>query len=48
VIKSRRIQRVWGREQEYTGFCQGNLRERHYLGNPGVDGMIILRWVFAK
>ena len=32
----------------FTGFRWGNLRERDYLGDPGVDGMIILRWIFRK
>jgi hypothetical protein len=31
-----------------TGFWWGNLRERNHLGNPGVDGRIILRWIFRK
>jgi hypothetical protein len=26
----------------------GNLRERDHLGDPGVDGRIILRWIFSK
>jgi len=26
----------------------GNLRERDHLGYPGVDGRIILRWIFRK
>jgi hypothetical protein len=30
---------VWGR---------GNLRERDHWGDPGVDGRIILRWIFRK
>jgi len=32
----------------YTGFWWGNLRERDHLGDPGVDGRIILRWIFRK
>jgi len=32
----------------YTGFWWGNLRERDHLGDPGIDGRIILRWVFRK
>ena len=26
----------------------GNLNERDYLGDPGVDGRVILRWIFRK
>jgi len=26
----------------------GNLREGDHFGNPGVDGRIILRWIFRK
>jgi hypothetical protein len=26
----------------------GNLRERDRLGDPGMDGRIILRWIFRK
>ena len=36
------------RGEVYTGFRQGNLRERDYLEEPGVDGKIILRWIFRK
>jgi len=32
----------------YTGFWWGNLRERAHLENPGIDGRIILRWIFRK
>jgi len=32
----------------YAGFWWGNLRERDYMGNPGVNGGIILRWIFRK
>ena len=30
------------------GFWWGNLRIRDYLGDPGVIGWIILRWIFRK
>jgi len=30
------------------GFLWGNLRERGHFGDPGVDGRIILRWIFRK
>ena len=33
---------AWGRREVYTGFWWGNLRER----DQGVDGRIILRWIF--
>jgi len=36
------------RGEAYTGFWWGNLRERDHLGDPGVDGRIILRWIFRK
>jgi len=29
-------------------FWWGNLREGGHLGDPGVDGRIILRWIFRK
>jgi len=32
----------------YTGFWWGNLRERDYLEDPGIEGRIILRWIFRK
>jgi len=32
----------------YTGLLQGNLRERDHLEDPGVDGRMILRWIFRK
>jgi len=53
VIKSRRM--GWagyvarmGRGEACTGFCRGNLMDRNHWGDPGVDGMIILRWIFRK
>jgi hypothetical protein len=36
------------RGEAYTGFWLGNLRERDHLGDPGIDGRIILRWIFRK
>jgi len=53
VIKLRRM--IWvghvahmGRGEAYTGFWWGNLRARDHLGDPGVDGRIMLRWIFRK
>ena len=53
VIKSRRM--TWaghvarmGRREVYTGFWWGNQRERDHLQDPGVDGRIILKWIFRK
>ena len=37
-----------GRGELCTGFWWGNLRERDHLGHAGVDGRIILRWIFRK
>jgi hypothetical protein len=31
-----------------TGFRWRNLREIGHLGETGVDGRIILRWIFKK
>jgi len=48
MIKSRSIRRAghvarMGRREAYTGFWWGNLRERDHLGDPVIDGRIILR-----
>jgi hypothetical protein len=37
-----------GEVEACTGFCWGNLKERAHWGDPGVDGRIILRWIFRK
>jgi len=39
---------TYGGEEVYTGFWWGNLWERDHLEEPGVDGLIILRWIFRK
>jgi hypothetical protein len=33
---------------ECIGFWWGNLRERDHWEDPGVDGRIILRWIFKQ
>jgi len=42
------MKHIWEREEEYTGFWWGNLREQDHLEDRGVDGRIILRWIFRK
>ena len=36
------------RGEDYTGFWWVNLRETDHMGDPDVDGRIILRWIFRK
>jgi len=31
-----------------TGFLWRSLRERYHFEDPGVDGRIILKWIFKK
>jgi hypothetical protein len=37
-----------GERRDYKGFWWGNLRERGHLGDWGVDGRIMLRWIFRR
>jgi len=51
VIKLRRMR--WAGHaasmgEFYTGFWWRNLKERVHLEDPGVDGRIILSWIFRK
>jgi hypothetical protein len=40
---------MYGGEGEvYTEFWWGNLGERDHLWDPGIDGIIILIWIFRK
>jgi hypothetical protein len=39
---------VWGRGEVYIEFWWGNLRERDLLKGLGLDGRIILKWIFRK
>jgi hypothetical protein len=53
VIKSRRMRKARhvackGRGEAYTGFWWGNLNERNHLRDQGIDGWVILRWIFRK
>ena len=54
VINSKRmswaghVARIRERGEAYTGLLWENRRERDHMGDPDVDGKIILRWIFRK
>ena len=53
VIKSRKMRRMghvarMGGGEAYTEFWWGRLKERDHLGDPDIDGRVILRWIFRK
>ena len=37
-----------GGQRWIEGFCGGDLREIHHLEDTGVDGGILLKWMFNK
>jgi hypothetical protein len=39
---------VWETGEVHTGFWWGELRVRYNLEDIGIDGRIILKWIFRK
>jgi hypothetical protein len=37
-----------GEERGVYNFWWGNLKEREHWGDPGIDGRIMLVWIFRK
>jgi hypothetical protein len=42
------MQHIWGIGEVHIGFWWGNLREDDHLEDLGIDGRLILKWVFKK
>jgi hypothetical protein len=42
------IWRVWGRVEMHTELWWGNMRERDYVKDLGIDGRVLLKWIFKK
>ena len=37
-----------GRGKVSMGFWWGNLRKKDHMGNPGLDGRLLLGWILRK
>jgi hypothetical protein len=48
VLLTSIIQVMKSRREVYTVFWWGNMRESDQLEDPGIDGRMILRWIFRK
>jgi hypothetical protein len=44
----RGVWHVWETGEVHTGFWWGNLREEGHLEDLGVNGRIVLKWIFKK
>jgi hypothetical protein len=42
------MQHLWEKGDVYNGFWWGLMRKKGHLDNLGVDGSIILKWIFKK
>jgi hypothetical protein len=47
-VMDRALWNIWGRNEIHTGVCWGNLKERDYLKDVGVNGRIILRCILLR
>jgi hypothetical protein len=39
---------IWGRQEVHTGFWWDNLKETDHSEGLGINGRIILKWIFKK